>query len=876
MSKLIIIDGNSLINRAYYAIQRPMITSEGFYTQGIYGFLSMLFKLRRDYEPTHMIVTFDRKAPTFRHIEYPDYKAGRHRMPEELAMEMPVLKEILDAMGIYRFEEDGWEADDIIGTTAKMAEAEGMESFIITGDRDALQLATELTKVVITKKGITEFKLYDDAAMIEEYGFDHEQFIDYKGLRGDSSDNIPGIPGVGEKTAVKLIRQFGSIENMLEHTDEIEGAKLREKIEDGANIALMSKRLATIVTDVPTDYSVDDLKIKEEDSERLRELYTKLEFRKYLSMLDKKASAKESSDPDRMPVFGASSKDGDYEDQEAEEHELIYGSESLIANLSGSVFIDIVSDNSHTHKPVIECVQICRDGKCYVATNMDIAVFDKAELRLSGFELQKIYYIFERWGVDTSNMISEFDISLARYVLRPNARAVDLGFDDKSSQLSMFTNAKEAFGDCIKKFVYMKSESESLKAELKAAELDTILYDIELPLCKILASMEAKGIKLDRAELMASGEELAEKAAELERKIFELSGESFNINSPKQLGTVLFEKLQLPGAKKTKTGYATNADVLDKLAEEHEIVHCVLLYRTVSKLKSTYVDGMLSLVGEDGKLRPHFKQNVTATGRLSCIEPNLQNIPVRDAMGKKLRRAFTADSEEYCLIGADYSQIELRVLAHMSGEKALIQAFNEGHDIHAETASKIFGVPLDQVSPQMRSNAKVVNFGVIYGMSSFGLADELTISRWEAEKYISDYFTKFKAVKKFLDECIASAKERGYAVTLYGRKRSVPEINARQYTVRQFGERLAMNTPIQGTAADIIKLAMIKVYEALAQECPKSKLILQIHDELIIHAERSEAEKVKKLLTDNMSSAAALKTALEVTSEEGNNWYELK
>ncbi len=857
MRRLIIIDGNSLINRAYYAIQRPMITADGFYTQGIYGFLSMLQKIRSDYEPSHMLVAFDRKAPTFRHKEYAEYKAGRRKMPVELAMELPVLKDILDAMGISRFEEDGWEADDIIGTTAKMAEDAGLETYIITGDKDALQLASDLTKVVITKKGITEFKLYDDAAMVEEYGFDHIQFIDYKGLRGDTSDNIPGIAGVGEKTASKLIQQFGSIENLLANTDKIESAKLREKIEDGAMQAMMSKRLATIVTSIPVDYSIDDLEIRPQDSDRLREIYEKLEFKKYLKTLPVSEKKKEEI--------------------ALSEFEVIYGSESLASNLTGSVMIDIISDDSHTGKPSVECIQVAKDGKVYIATGMDLSVFDGAKLELSGYMLQRVYYILEAYGIDTGNITTGFDIALAQYLLNPNKKQEELSFhDEETSQISMFASASETYKNCGKKFAKISILCRELKEEIEEAELSSVLYDIELPLVKILASMEKEGIKLDSVALEEAGKGLKEKADALQKEIYELAGEEFNINSPKQLGVILFEKLKMPGAKKTKTGYATNADVLDKLAEDYPIVSKILKYRTFSKLKSTYVDGMLPLIDETGKVHPHFRQNITATGRLSCTEPNLQNIPVREEEGRKLRKMFTVDNNNFLLIGADYSQIELRVMAHMSGDRFLIGAFKGGHDIHKETAAKVFGVPIDEVTPQMRSNAKAVNFGVIYGMSSFGLSDELSISRAEAEKYIADYFRQFKDVKKFLDSCITFAKDEGYVKTLYGRKRPIPEINASAYMQRQLGERLAMNTPIQGTAADIIKLAMIKVYDALKKECPKSRLILQIHDELIIHAHKDEAEKVKKLLKENMQNAAKLAVELEVSSEEGSNWYELK
>ena len=852
MSRIVIIDGNSLINRAYYAIQKPMITADGFYTQAIYGFLSMLFKIKNDYKPSHMLVAFDRKAPTFRHLEYADYKAGRKKMPNELAMEMPVLKEVLDAMGISRFEQDGWEADDIIGTTAKMAEMAGIEAYIITGDKDALQLATDSTKVIYTKRGISEFKLYDDEAMIEEYGFDHIQFIDYKGLRGDTSDNIPGIPGVGEKTATKLIQQFGSIENMLQHTDEIENAKLREKIEEGAMSAMMSKRLATIVTNIPVNYTIDDLTIKEEDTEKLRDIYTKLEFKKYLAMLPKK------------------------EIETSVELEVVSDTKKLISNLKGSIWIDIVSNDSHVELPSIESVQICKGDKIYISSDIDLKAFDGLKLNLNGYNLQKVYYIFESYGIDTSKMQTEFDIALAQYLLNPQSKQEELSFDTESSQVSMFVDQNAEAEKAKKKFSYFVQLANSLKEDIKAEELDSVLYDIELPLAKILASMEAVGIKLDNVALGDARESLGKKAKKLEKDIYKLAGKEFNINSPKQLGIVLFEDLNLPGAKKTKTGYATNADVLDKLAEDYPIVQKVLEYRTYAKLKSTYVDGMLPLIDKDGKVHPHFRQNVTATGRLSCTEPNLQNIPVRDEEGRKLRKVFISDNDDYCLIGADYSQIELRVMAHMSGDETLIQAFKDKHDIHAETASKVFDVPLEEVTSEMRSNAKAVNFGVIYGMSSFGLADELTITRWQAEKYIKDYFEKFSDVKNFLDGSVKFAKDNGYVKTMFGRKRAIHEINASQFMVRQLGERLAMNTPIQGTAADIIKIAMIKVYDALEKECPDSKLILQIHDELIIHTKLEDINKVKKILEDNMKAAAKLAVPLEVSSEEGKNWYELK
>lgn len=886
--KIVIIDGNSLINRAYYAIQRPMITTDGFYTQGIYGFLSMLSKIMKDYEPTHMLVAYDRKAPTFRHIEYTEYKAGRRKMPEELAMEMPVLKEVLAAMGIRQFEIDGYEADDIIGTTARMAEEAGLPAFIITGDRDALQLATDSTSVVITKKGISEFKLYDDAAMMAEYGFDHKAFIDYKALRGDPSDNIPGIPGVGDKTATSLIQQFGSLENLIANVDQVPSAKLREKIEDGAMSAMMSKRLATIVTAVPVDYSIEECRIAEQDTDKLIELYKRLEFRTRLNALLKERQA---SAAEKQPVSAEKGPEREFVHSQAVSSR--DGAEKLLSGLSGSVVIDIDSDNSHLRPAAVRRFSVLSEGKAYDVMGFDgiaqllAEAFSGKTLSLTGFHLGEFYYALLNNGCDVSGLTTEFDCAIAQYVLSPSSTAPglaeilmtelreELSAEPEQKQLSLLGEEEPAF-DSGKKLCLLNELRAVQEKKIEAEGLETVFYDIELPLCKVLASMEAYGITADRAELEELGKTLKADARRLEAEIKELAGEDFNINSPAQLGPILFEKLGLPAGKKTKRGYSTSADVLEKLAPDYPIVSKILEYRTVTKLASTYVDGMLPLIAEDGRVHCHFQQTVTATGRISCTEPNLQNIPVRKDPGKQLRRAFTADDSDHVLIGADYSQIELRVLAHMSKDTALIECFNEGLDIHRETASKVFGVPQDEVTPLMRSAAKAVNFGVIYGMSGFGLASDLNISRKQAEQYINDYFERFPGVKIFMNSCVENCRREGSIRTLYGRKRSVPEINASQYMVRQLGERLAMNTPIQGTAADIIKIAMIKVYDALRRECPDARLILQIHDELIIHAKKSDSEKVSALLRESMEGAAKLLVRLEVSQSEAVNWFDLK
>lgn len=795
-------------------------------------------------------------------------------MPIELAMEMPVLKDILDAMGIMRYELDGFEADDIIGTTAALAEAEGLNSLIITGDRDALQLATDKTQVLITKKGISEFKLYDDEAMKEEYGFDHIQFIDYKALRGDDSDNIPGIPGVGEKTAIKLIQQFGSLENILRNTQAIESKSLRAKIEENAMSASMSKHLATIITNVPVEFSIADCRITGDDTSKLIDLYTRLEFKKALSELTSRNAVSPLKDNNNSISL--------------KPYEFSEGSiEELFKNRV--LTIDISSDDNHIGVPIISRMDISvpGEGRYYSFNNPDIKeiknAVESSESMLCGFMLGKLYYCLMANGINTEGISTKFDCAVANYVLNPSTKTPGLSellmqyfkvniAESNEEQMTLFEKSSENIG---LKMAGLEKLWEIQTCEVKENELDTVLFEIELPLIKVLASMESEGIKVNKDELKNFGSELKKQIDELEIKIYKLAGKEFNINSPMQLGNVLFEDLGIPSGKKTSKGYSTSAEVLEKLSPEHEIVRDVLEFRTLSKLRSTYVEGLLPLIDPEGKIHAHFQQTVTATGRISCTEPNLQNIPVRSELGRQLRKAFIADSDEYVLIGADYSQIELRVMAHMSEDPTLIKCFNDGLDIHRETASKVFNVSFNEVTSQMRSNAKAVNFGVIYGMSGFGLASELTITRKQAEQYISDYFSRFKDVKAFLDKSVAECKEKGYVRTLYGRKRNVPEINASQFMVRQLGERLAMNTPIQGTAADIIKIAMKKVYNALG-ECPKSKLILQIHDELIILAHKEEAEKVRRILSDCMEHAADLSVRLDISLNEGENWYMLK
>ena len=882
--KIVIIDGNSLINRAYYAVQRPMITKEGIYTQGIYGFMNMLHKIQADYEPEYLTVAFDLKAPTFRHLEYDEYKAGRKSMPPELAMQMPLLKDVLRALNIEILEMEGYGADDIIGTVARISEEAGIAPYIITGDKDALQLVTDNTKVIITKKGITEFEMYDPAMMNERYGLTPKQFIDLKGLMGDSSDNIPGIPGVGEKTGIKLLEQFGSMENLLANTDQISAAKLRAKVEDNAQLALMSKRLATINVFVPIDIDINNLKLEDPDYEKLIDLYTRLEFNSFLKKLDYKPTVVEvpqkEINVDAKIIDTISSLD-----------------EVKFFENEEKVYLKVFGDLNHVQKPFIEGVFLLSENKAlYIDTQVlgvevIIDALNKYSINFVGHDIKNDLYGLMYYGLNNFNVV--FDTAVAEYVIDPSRSKYELktlaleklhlaidseeDFAKSQGQIGFFDDNRTTLVNYAKSLgVAVIQLIELQKATISDKNLDRVYNEAELPLIEVLAAMEVNGIKVNAEFMEEFGTDLKDKIVVLEEKICDMAGKKFNINSPAQLGVVLFEDLKLPNGKKTKRGYSTSAEVLEKIRGDHPIVDAVLEYRNLTKLNSTYVEGMKPLIGNDGKIRAHFQQTVTTTGRISCTEPNLQNIPIRQALGRNLRKVFTADDENHILIGADYSQIELRVLAHLSGDEELIAAFNRGDDIHKLTASRVLGIPFDDVSLEERSRAKAVNFGVIYGMSGFGLSEELKISRKEAENYINEYFLKHKKVKEYMDGQIDSCKKNGYSETILGRKRPIHEINASAYMVRQLGERLAMNTPIQGSAADIIKVAMIKVYNRLKEEYPDTKLLLQVHDELILQAPITAKDTIKNVLVESMEEAFKLEVKLVAEVNEGANWFDLK
>ena len=882
MERIIIIDGNSLVNRAFYAIQRPMITKEGIYTQGIYGFLSMLYKIEEDYSPDYAAVAFDLKEPTFRHKEYSGYKAKRRPMPPELAMEMPILKDILRAMNIAILEKPGFEADDILGTVSKIAEEKGIEPIIITGDKDSLQLASDTTKVLFTKKGVSDFDLYDKDKVVERYGLTPLQFIDLKGIMGDTSDNIPGVPGIGEKGGIELLTQFGSLENMLDHTDEIKKPAMRAKVEENADLARMSKHLATIIRDVPMDVDLNEMRFGEPDQDKLRELFEKLEFKNFLKKLGPAGTGKiEIKIPeDIREVFVRSSDDLD----------------ALDAFKGQEVFVMQFGEFSHSKDLRPEgLVFKTPDLACYVdLRSLSFQQFSEKlndlGLRVYGHDVKNLLYGIIYTGSACPEVT--FDTSVCEYCIDPTRKdyglesvAYDrLGYEASSDenaqgqddQMDLFRDSAK---DDLRRGMFCASITDALRkvqeSELKKQGLEKVFYGCELPLIEVLASMEAAGICCDAQFLKDFGKSLEKDVQALENEIHDLAGETFNIKSPIQLGEILFEKLELPFGKKTKRGYSTSAEVLEKLRDKHPIVDKVLEYRNLTKLASTYIDGMIPLIAPDGRIHCHFQQTVAQTGRISCTEPNLQNIPVRQELGRQIRKAFHAGDGKV-LIGADYSQIELRILAHLSEDEALLSAFNNNEDIHRLTASRVLGIPYDQVTPNERAKAKAVNFGVIYGMSGFGLSEEIHTTRKEAEEYIREYFLKHPKVKDYLDSRIELARTKGYAETILGRKRLIREISSPNYMLRQFGERLAMNTPIQGSAADIIKLAMNKVYRELKDKYPGSRLILQIHDELIIEADTEDKEEIAALLRRSMEEAVELSVKLTVELNTSDNWYDLK
>lgn len=843
--KLLILDGNSVINRAFFGV-RPLTTRDGLYTNAIYGFLNILEHMEREEQPDAVCVAFDLHGPTFRHLRYDGYKATRHGMPDELAQQMPVMKQVLTAMNIPIYACQGWEADDVVGTVGKICGNNGWQCVIVTGDRDNLQLIDEhvRVKLVITKGGQTTSTLYDEAKFREEYGFAPKKLIDLKALMGDSSDNIPGVAGVGAKTAAQLLKEFGSLDGVYENLESASiRPKLREKLEAGKESAYLSYELATIVPEAPIEFAPEDALRRESNRAELYQLFVRLEFVKLIdryglrgadqeSAAEKKASIRRLEPKNALPAAGTACA--------------IY--------LADDGSVGVAWEN----------------GVCRVLPMERDATLDAL---LSGGEAvmhdcKTAWHMLDDQGLAHGDCC--FDTALAAYDLNPTQSDYPV-CKLATNYLGLSVDDGDAAA-CAEAIWLLR---EPLEKELARQGMDGLYSRIELPLCAVLYGMEMAGVAIDREQLAQFGQMLSRRIADCETCIFSYSNEPFNINSTKQLGELLFEKLGLPPVKKTKTGYSTNADVLEKLKSKHPIIPAIMDYRMLTKLKSTYADGLLKVIESDGRIHTTFQNLVTATGRLSSTEPNLQNIPVRTDLGAEIRKMFIP-KPGYVLVDADYSQIELRVLAHISGDQTMQAAFTGGLDIHTATAAQVFRVLPDQVTALQRRNAKAVNFGIVYGISEFSLAEDIGVSRYEAKEYIENYLANYHGVRDYMKNVVADAREKGYTQTMYGRRRSIPELKSSNFNIRQGAERIALNTPIQGTAADLIKLAMIRVRDALRREAPEAALILQVHDELIVECPEAQAEQVASLVSREMEQVAALAVPLIADARWGKSWYEAK
>lgn len=869
-SKIVLIDGHSILNRAFYGLP-DLMNAEGLHTNAIYGFLTIMFKLLEEEKPEYLTVAFDVHAPTFRHKMYAEYKGTRKPMADELRQQVPVIKEVLHAMGVKTIECAGLEADDLIGTLSNRCENEGMEVTVISGDRDLLQLATEHVKIRIpkTKQGKTEIEDYYAKDVEERYQVTPKEFIDLKALMGDTADNIPGVPSIGEKTATKIITQYHSIEEAHEHVDELKPPRASRALSEHWDLAVLSKELATINVKADFPYELSEAKLGNLYTEEAYIFFQKLEFKNLLSRFDVSAPANKVEDGFKIITSKSEAEKVFVQAEEASTIGAVIFKDlenvlPLFADQAGLGGIGLCFSKEESY-----CIKVEKDitGEWLLKKLADVA--EKAET-YAMFHLKE-----SMEQVTIRNQANCFDVSVAAYLLNPLKN--NYTWEDVAREhLGLMIDEKidQDMKACYESYVNYASV-EVLRQKLRDTKMDTLFRDIEMPLVFTLFDMEQNGIRVEADALKQYGDQLAGKIAELEKEIYEEAGETFNINSPKQLGVVLFENMKLPGGRKTKTGYSTAADVLEKLAPEHPVVAKILEYRQYTKLKSTYADGLANYIQDDGRIHGKFNQTITATGRISSTEPNLQNIPVRMELGRLIRKVFIPE-EGYRFVDADYSQIELRVLAHCSGDEHLIQAYKEQSDIHRITASQVFHIPFDEVTPQQRRNAKAVNFGIVYGISSFGLSQDLSITRKEAAKYIDDYFATYPGIKTFLDHAVTHAKEEGYVVTLFGRRRPVPELSSSNFMQRSFGERVAMNSPIQGAAADIIKIAMIRVNQRLKDQKMKSRLVLQVHDELLIEAYEPELDEVQNILKEEMEHAAELKVPLEIDMHTGDNWYEAK
>ena len=872
------IDGHSILNRAFYGLP-DLTNSDGKHTGAVYGFLNILFRILEEEKPDYLTVAFDLHEPTFRHKMYEAYKGTRKPMPSELREQVPLIREVLTSMGVKTVSMAGYEADDLLGTLAFRSEKQGMDVTILSGDRDLLQLATDkiMIRLPKTSRGKTTIENFHAEQVLEKYQVTPPQIIELKALMGDSADNIPGIPGVGEKTATKLIVQYGSIENAHEHLEEVKPNKAKESLREHYDLAVLSKTLATINTDSPLEFSYEEARLQDLYTPEAYELCKRLEFKNLLSRFDAASVPEQTMTDDFFTCEDLSGAEALFQKAAAKP----YVGVELLCDREDVYGVGIALEEDEVYHIPAEGLMtgdyLCGKLKELADTTALCCMDVKSVLK--HVKLTEASHVFDTGiGVYLLNPLKSsytFDDVAKEYLdgkLLPTREDL-LG---KDSIQKAWEKSSEGLGTyaCYVAYTALASRG-SIEKALHETEMWKVYTEIELPLVFTLNSMEEWGIRVKGEELKSYGEKLSVRIQELEKMIWEQAGEEFNINSPKQLGVILFEKMGIPGGKKTKTGYSTAADILEKLAPEHEIIKNILEYRQLAKLKSTYADGLSAVIEPDGRIHSTFNQTITATGRISSTEPNLQNIPVRMELGRLIRKVFVPE-DGFVFLDADYSQIELRVLAHMSGDEKLIQAYREAQDIHRLTASQVFHVPFDEVTPLQRRNAKAVNFGIVYGISSFGLSQDLSITRKEAAAYIEKYFETYPKIKGFLDELVATGKEKGYVSTMLGRRRPVPELKSSNFMQRSFGERVAMNSPIQGSAADIIKIAMNRVYERMKQEGLESRLVLQVHDELLIETKKEEIETVSKILEEEMKGAAHLSVELEIDMHEGENWYEAK
>jgi len=868
--KIVLIDGHSILNRAFYGIP-DLTNAEGLHTNAIYGFLNIMFKLLEEERPEYLTVAFDVHAPTFRHEMYEDYKGTRKPMAVELRQQVPVIKEVLQAMNVNIVEQAGLEADDLLGTLAKRFSTEGMAVTVISGDRDLLQLATDMVKIRIpkTRQGKTEIEDYNAVDVKERYQVTPLEYIDVKALMGDASDNIPGVPGIGEKTATKIIAEYGSIEAAYEQVDELKPPRAAHALKEHYALARMSKELATIEVNADFPYALEDARLTDMYTPEAYAYFQRLQFKNMLSRFEVTAPSHAVEDHFQI-ITGREQAEAVFARarQQKTVGAVCFKDTTNVLPLFAAA-ADVGGIGIAFEQESAYCIKVGDDiSKEYLLDQMQQTA--KEVQIFSMFDIKEQLRYLPDLPEDRC-----FDVTVAAYLLNPLKN--DYIYEDVAHEyLNMIIEEKKnpEIKICYQAYTACAAV-EPLLQKLKESDMELLFQDIEMPLVFTLHDMEENGVRIEGEALSYYGRQLGSKIIELEKKIYEAAGETFNINSPKQLGVVLFENLQLAHGKKTKTGYSTAADVLDKLAPEYPIVAQILEYRQLTKLKSTYADGLANFIGPDGRIHGKFNQTITATGRLSSTDPNLQNIPVRMELGRLIRKVFIPE-EEFVFVDADYSQIELRILAHCSGDEALINAYKEEKDIHRITASQVFHIPFDEVTDLERRNAKAVNFGIVYGISSFGLSQDLSITKKEAANYIDKYFETYPGIKIFLDDTVKHAKDMGYVVTLFGRRRPIPELKSSNFMQRSFGERAAMNSPIQGTAADIIKIAMIAVNKELKQKGMKSRLVLQVHDELLVEAHKDEVDQVKEILRRQMLQAASLDVPLEVDMHVGQNWYEAK